>query len=178
MIEALDTSGVEQFTGIQDLWLRAGEGFIIAYSISNRASFYNVRGYYREIQKEKKLQHGIQDSHDPFSPASDLASESIVPVVIVGNESEEVAERRVSTEEGAALARELGCPFVETSVRNGIDAEKVFIEVVRELRRRPPPTPSSTSTSPSPPWRSGPLRPGWWSSGQRRTKKPTGPPSN
>ena len=45
-------------------------------------------------------------------------------------------EREVSTQEGSALARELGCDFVEASAKNCINVEKAFYDVVRQLRRQ------------------------------------------
>jgi GTPase KRas protein len=45
-------------------------------------------------------------------------------------------EREVSSQEGQALANDLGCEFVETSAKNGINVEKAFYDVVRQLRRQ------------------------------------------
>jgi GTPase KRas protein len=56
--------------------------------------------------------------------------------MLVGNKSDRVTEREVSTQEGHALARELGCEFVEASAKNCINVEKAFYEVVRLLRRQ------------------------------------------
>jgi GTPase KRas protein len=54
----------------------------------------------------------------------------------VGNKSDRVSDREVSTQEGHALARELGCEFVEASAKNCINVEKAFYDVVRILRRQ------------------------------------------
>jgi GTPase KRas len=56
--------------------------------------------------------------------------------MLVGNKSDKVTEREVSTQEGHALARELGCEFVEASAKNCINVEKAFYDVVRLLRRQ------------------------------------------
>jgi GTPase KRas protein len=56
--------------------------------------------------------------------------------MLVGNKSDRVTEREVSTQEGHALARELGCEFVEASAKNCINVEKAFYDVVRILRRQ------------------------------------------
>ena len=56
--------------------------------------------------------------------------------MLVGNKSDRVTEREVSTQEGHALARELGCEFVEASAKNCINVEKAFYDVVRQLRRQ------------------------------------------
>lgn len=59
-----------------------------------------------------------------------------VPIMLVGNKSDRVTEREVSTQEGHALARDLGCEFVEASAKNYINVEKAFYDVVRQLRRQ------------------------------------------
>jgi GTPase KRas len=56
--------------------------------------------------------------------------------MLVGNKSDRVTEREVSTQEGHALARELGCEFVEASAKNCINVEKAFYDVVRILRQQ------------------------------------------
>ena len=64
-----------------------------------------------------------------------LNAGSQAPVMLVGNKSDRVTEREVSTQEGAALAKEMGCDFVEASAKNCINVEKAFYDVVRALRR-------------------------------------------
>jgi len=59
-----------------------------------------------------------------------------VPIMLVGNKSDRVTEREVSTQEGHALARELECEFVEASAKNYINVEKAFYDVVRQLRKQ------------------------------------------
>lgn len=67
---------------------------------------------------------------------SAASSQAPVPIMLVGNKSDRVTEREVSTQEGHALARELGCEFVEASAKNCINVEKAFYDVVRILRRQ------------------------------------------
>ena len=47
-----------------------------------------------------------------------------------------MTEREVSTQEGNALAKDLGCDFVEASAKNCINVERAFYDVVRNLRRQ------------------------------------------
>ncbi|KAK5001790.1 Ras GTPase, partial [Cryomyces antarcticus] len=58
--------------------------------------------------------------------------------MLVGNKSDRVTEREVSTQEGSALARELNCEFVEASAKNCVNVERAFYDVVRQLRRQRP----------------------------------------
>jgi ankyrin repeat protein len=70
--------------------------------------------------------------------------------MLVGNKCDRVTEREVSTQEGHALARELGISFVEASAKNCINVEKSAYDVVRELRRERLRAGSNGVSSPSP----------------------------
>ena len=61
--------------------------------------------------------------------------------MLVGNKSDRVTDREVSTQEGSALAKDMGCDFVEASAKSCINVEKAFYEVVRALRRQRHDTP-------------------------------------
>jgi GTPase KRas len=61
---------------------------------------------------------------------------SLVLVMLVGNKSDEVTKQEVLTQEGHALAKELGYEFVEASAKNYINVEKAFYDVVRLLSRQ------------------------------------------
>lgn len=68
------------------------------------------------------------------------------PIVIVGNKRDQVADREVSTDEGRALATQLGCDFYETSARLNQNVEAAFKSLVRQIKiaKRGPEAPAST----------------------------------
>jgi GTPase KRas len=134
MLEVLDTAGQEEYTALRDQWIRDGEGFVLVYSISSRSSFTRIKRFHHQIQRVKE---SCQTSPGfPGSPVAPVMPASSVPIMLVGNKSDRVTEREVSTQEGHALARELGCEFVEASAKNCINVEKAFYDVVRILRRQ------------------------------------------
>ncbi len=51
--------------------------------------------------------------------------------VQVGNKIDLEDERQVTTEEGARLAKDWGCPFFETSCKNRVNIEESVYELVR-----------------------------------------------
>lgn len=55
--------------------------------------------------------------------------------MLVGNNSDQVLEREVSTQEGYSLAQELGCEFVEVSAKNSINVDKAIFDVARDIRK-------------------------------------------
>ncbi|KAI0171315.1 ras-like GTPase Ras2 [Pestalotiopsis sp. NC0098] len=134
MLEVLDTAGQEEYTALRDQWIRDGEGFVLVYSISSRSSFSRIKRFHHQIQRVKE---SVSSSPTyPGSPIAAAAPSQNVPIMLVGNKSDRVTEREVSTQEGHALARELGCEFVEASAKNCINVEKAFYDVVRILRRQ------------------------------------------
>ncbi|KAF2453006.1 small GTPase superfamily, partial [Lineolata rhizophorae] len=136
MLEVLDTAGQEEYIALRDQWIRDGEGFVLVYSISSRASFARAREFHRQILRVKEL-----TLPEPFpfpglslSARPDGGSSGPPPIMLVGNKCDCVADREISTEEGAALARDLGCKFVEASAKTCFNVEKAFYDVVRDLR--------------------------------------------
>jgi GTPase KRas protein len=135
MLEVLDTAGQEEYTALRDQWIRDGEGFVLVYSISSRSSFTRITRFHNQIQRVKEST--AASTAYPGSPMTvPVAPSAPVPIMLVGNKSDRVTEREVSTQEGHALARELGCEFVEASAKNCINVEKAFYDVVRQLRRQ------------------------------------------
>ena len=140
MLEVLDTAGQEEYTALRDQWIRDGEGFVLVYSITSRSSFTRIRRFHNQIQRVKESSSAGSPTTGGYLsstvPQNMLNSTMQAPVMLVGNKSDRVTEREVSTQEGAALAKEMGCDFVEASAKNCINVEKAFYEVVRSLRRQ------------------------------------------
>lgn len=114
-LDILDTAGQEEYSSVREQYMKAGDGFILMYSIANRASFDDLLTFQQQILRVK--------DKDYF------------PMILVGNQSDRVCDREVSTNQGHELARLFGCPFVEASAKNDINVEKVFYDLVREIRR-------------------------------------------
>ena len=141
MLEVLDTAGQEEYTALRDQWIRDGEGFVLVYSISSRSSFTRIQRFHHQINRVKESSSlGSSYAGSPLmnSPTSLSSTAAIapVPVMLVGNKSDRVTEREVSTQEGHALAKDLGCEFVEASAKNCVNVEKAFYDVVRLLRKQ------------------------------------------
>ncbi|KAG9238124.1 ras family-domain-containing protein [Amylocarpus encephaloides] len=145
MLEVLDTAGQEEYTALRDQWIRDGEGFVLVYSISSRSSFSRIGKFHSQIQRVKESSSSSPSY--PGSPISSMMPSAPVPIMLVGNKSDRITEREVSTQEGSALARDLGCEFVEASAKNYINVEKAFYDVVRQLRKQRQSTSIKTSQS-------------------------------
>jgi GTPase KRas protein len=126
MLEVLDTAGQEEYTALRDQWIRDGEGFVLVYSISSRSSFTRIPRFHGQILRVK----------ESSATGGNYSANNNVPIMLVGNKSDRVTEREVSTQEGHAMARDLGCEFVEASAKNCVNVERAFYDVVRILRRQ------------------------------------------
>lgn len=133
LLDVLDTAGQEEYSAMREQYMRTGEGFLLVYSITSRASFEEVMAYQKTILRVK--------DKDYF------------PMILVGNKCDLVNERQVSTQgmfgvvwrtpananqdktEAHALAKQWGCPFIETSAKSRHNVDESFYETVREIRR-------------------------------------------
>lgn len=121
LIEILDTAGQEEYTALRDQWIREGDGFLIVYSITQHNTFDRVEKFKQQIDR-------VKDSFDGPGGVP-------VPVVVVGNKSDRSLEREVSLEDGKALAKRLGCQFVETSAKTRQNLELAYYTAVRLIRQ-------------------------------------------
>jgi len=154
MLEVLDTAGQEEYTSLRDQWIRDGEGFVLVYSVTSRASFERIEKFYNLIQRVKES--AGPSGYAGAQPSSTSAYRGPAPVMLVGNKSDRVTDKDISTQEGRILAGKLGCDFIEASAKNCINVEKAFYDVVRRLRQqksaasRPRPERRTTPTSSRP----------------------------
>jgi len=125
LLDILDTAGQEEFSSMQDQWMRDGKGFLLVYNITSKPTFDEVNNLYEKILRTKDANK--------------------VPIVLVGNKCDLADERQVSTEQGKGLASSWGCPFYETSAKKKINHETCFHELVREIRKLEANKPSSST---------------------------------
>lgn len=55
---------------------------------------------------------------------------------MIGNKCDWEEKRAVSTEQGQALADELGIPFMEVSAKSNINVEKAFFSLAGDIKKR------------------------------------------
>ncbi|CAI6097212.1 unnamed protein product [Clonostachys chloroleuca] len=98
-----------------EMFIRKADMFLLVYRIGSRESF-----------DEMKERHQLILGRRPDK----------VPIILVGNKCDLSSNMRaVSPEEGADLARELGCGFVETSAKDNVNVEQTFTDLIRAHRR-------------------------------------------
>lgn len=105
---------VEEYTALRDQWIRDGEGFLLVYSITSRSTFERIERFRDQIFRVKDVDN--------------------VPMMLVGNKCDKVTDREVTREEGYAMAKRLGCDFIETSAKTCVNVERSFYQVVKIIR--------------------------------------------
>ncbi|XP_055082612.1 ras-related protein Ral-B-like [Periophthalmus magnuspinnatus] len=115
-IDILDTAGQEDYAAIRDNYFRSGEGFLLVFSITEHESFTATAEFREQILRVKE--------------------EDLVPLLVVGNKSDLEERRQVSLEEASSRAQEWGVPYVETSAKTRANVDKVFFDLMREVRKK------------------------------------------
>ena len=98
--------------------MRSGQGFLCVFSVVERKTFEEINTF-----------------HDQITRAKDAVR---VPMVLVGNKCDLEKERKVTTNEGMALAKNFGCPYIETSAKLRTNVEQAFEKLVREIKSENP----------------------------------------
>ncbi|CAK9086356.1 unnamed protein product [Durusdinium trenchii] len=110
-----DTAGQERFRTIAASYYRGAHGIIIAFDVTDRESFKNVRQWMQEIDK--------------YAPA-------VVNKMLVGTKIDLVSKRVVGEEEARELAEELGLRYLETSAKHAHNVDEAFHAMAKEIKDR------------------------------------------
>ncbi|KAJ5979416.1 hypothetical protein N7501_002758 [Penicillium viridicatum] len=141
VLEVIDTAGRGEHAALREDYIRNGEAFIIAYSITSRESFSHVRGYYNNIKEVKK---DLAENTLQLSPSERPCR---VPIILVGMKNDLEVQREISFKEGRMLGESLDCWFYETSAKTGSNVEKTFNDVIRCFRQQNLPSPPTRPPS-------------------------------
>eukprot|EP01100_Stratorugosa_tubuloviscum_P011041 TRINITY_DN484_c0_g2_i6.p1 TRINITY_DN484_c0_g2~~TRINITY_DN484_c0_g2_i6.p1 ORF type:complete len:197 (-),score=68.25 TRINITY_DN484_c0_g2_i6:84-674(-) len=117
MLSILDTAGQEEYSALREQYMRQGQAYIFAYSMTDRNSFEEIEKQYEQLIR-------VHDSNE-------------VIAVLVANKCDLIDERQVSTEEGQNLAKKLfpTMPYFEVSAKTRFNIELPFFEIIRLIRQ-------------------------------------------
>lgn len=114
-LQIWDTAGQERFRTITTAYYRGAMGILLVYDVTDERSFNNIRTWFANVE-----QHATEG----------------VNKILIGNKCDWEEKRAVSTEQGQALADELGIPFLEVSAKSNINIDKAFYSLAADIKKR------------------------------------------
>lgn len=100
----------------RDLYMKNGQGFVLAYSIIAQSTFNDLPDLREQILR-------VKDMDD-------------VPMVLVGNKCDLADQRVIATEQGEAMAKKFNnCAFLESSAKTKVNVEQIFFDLIRQVNR-------------------------------------------
>ena len=111
-LQIWDTAGQERYRAITSAYYKGSKGCFIVYDITSTQSFDDVEKWYEEIIK---------------------ITEKGISLILVGNKSDLESERKVTVEMGQNKAKNLNCPFFETSALNNTHIDTVFQTISEDI---------------------------------------------
>ncbi|KAG6878071.1 hypothetical protein C0992_008650 [Termitomyces sp. T32_za158] len=115
-LEVLDTAGAEQFTSLNEVYIKSGRGFVLVFRLTSLREVDNLRKQIYRIKGEDRD----------------------VPIVVVGTKLDLVSEREVQRTTISSLASRWALPFYETSAKKNWHITDVFEDLVRQMRQKYP----------------------------------------
>ncbi|XP_077291312.1 RAS oncogene family member Rab35 [Arctopsyche grandis] len=108
-LQIWDTAGQERFRTITSTYYRGTHGVIVVYDVTSGDSFANVKRWLQEIE------HNCD----------------VVNKVLVGNKNDTPERKVVITEDARRFADSMGIPLYETSAKDNINVEEMFLQVTK-----------------------------------------------
>jgi Ras-related protein Rab-6A len=124
-LQLWDTAGQERFRSLIPSYIRDSSVAVVVYDIANRNSFLNTDKWIEDVRAERG---------------------SDVIIVLVGNKTDLVDKRQVSTEEGEKKATELNVMFIETSAKAGFNVKPLFRKIALALPGMDTPQPETNNS--------------------------------
>ncbi|KAL1371042.1 hypothetical protein HN51_001266 [Arachis hypogaea] len=111
-LQLWDTAGQERFRSLIPSYIRDSSVAVIVYDVASRQTFLNTVKWIEEVRSER--------GND-------------VILVLVGNKTDLLDKRQVSTEDGEEKARELNVMFIEASAKAGFNIKALFRKIAAAL---------------------------------------------
>ena len=114
-LQIWDTAGQERFRTITTSYYKGAHAILICFDITDRESFDHIRNWMADIDK--------------------FAKEGVLRI-LVGNKCDLENSRQVRKEEGNEIANKYGIKYIETSAKDTINIEDLFISTAKHLLSR------------------------------------------
>uniref|UniRef100_U5EXH4 Ras-related protein Rab-35 n=1 Tax=Corethrella appendiculata TaxID=1370023 RepID=U5EXH4_9DIPT len=112
-LQIWDTAGQERFRTITNTYYRGTHGVIVVYDVTNGESFANVKRWLQEIESNC----------------------DVVNKVLVGNKNDDPQHKVVITEDAQRFANQMDIQLFETSAKDNINVEEMFLSITEQVLR-------------------------------------------
>ncbi|KAI5965532.1 hypothetical protein CANMA_003394 [Candida margitis] len=124
--EIWDTAGQERFASLAPMYYRNAQAAIVVYDITKPASFVKARHWVKELHEQASKDITIALVGNKYDLVEDEPEDG-------DTEGEQELLRKVSKEEGQALADEEGLLFFETSAKTSYNVNEVFVGIGEKI---------------------------------------------
>ncbi|KAJ1856690.1 mitogen-activated protein kinase kinase kinase [Coemansia sp. RSA 638] len=114
-LNIIDTAGQDETSLLDSSYVGTADVYVIVFSVTFRKSFEIA-----QVIRDKIL---------------DMSGTETVAMVLVGNKSDLKSERQVTRAEAEQVADAYRCPYVETSAKENINIDQVFVNSVKMANR-------------------------------------------
>ena len=111
-VQLWDTAGQDRYRTIAKNYYKGSHGILLLYDITKLSSFENIREWIKDIREE-------------------VYEKAII--FLIGNKIDKTEERKISTEQGEALAKEFNLPFFEASAKSGENVDEIFKALYQKI---------------------------------------------
>ena len=111
-LQIWDTAGQERFKTITTSYYKGAHAILVVFDITDRDSFDHIRNWMVDIDK--------------------FAKEGVLRI-LVGNKCDLSHERKVTTEEAKGIANKYGIKYIETSAKDTINIDDLFVSTAKYL---------------------------------------------
>jgi hypothetical protein len=112
------STGTHQFPAMQRLSIQKGHAFILAYSITSKQTFEELKPIYNQIREIKAEQ------------------QNETPILLMGCKVDEAACREITENLGKQLATHWSCAWIETSAKTNTNIREAFQELLKLDKKR------------------------------------------
>jgi small GTP-binding protein len=111
-LQIWDTAGQEKFRSLGPIYYRDALGAVVVYDVTQRRTFTNIETWIQQFQQ---------------------AATCAPTVVVVGNKTDMVEDRKIPTAEGEVFAQSRAFLFTEISAKTGEGVKPLFDTLTRAI---------------------------------------------
>jgi len=113
LIKIWDTAGQEKFSSVARSFYQRAHGIIVACSLDNKGSFYNLKNWLKNIREN--------------------SADDSIQLIIIANKCDLIEEREVTNSDLENLATDLNVAYYETSAKDNINIDEAFNNIIEKV---------------------------------------------